>query len=134
MSGRAERARKKKNKWGKNKNLYSLYKKAYTPWNWYNKLNQECKKRKLVFFPSVFDKSSVDYALKGGTKILKIASPEINDIDLLEYISKKKIPYVMISTGLANEKEIKWYFREINDRRIKNVRRKKIFLKTYLCE
>ncbi len=97
---------KKKNKWSKNKNLYSLYKKAYTPWNWYNKLNQECKKRKLVFFPSVFDKSSVDYALKCGTKILKIASPEINDIDLLEYISKKKIPYVMISTGLANEKEI----------------------------
>ena len=31
----------------------------------------------------------------------------------------------------ANEKEIKWYLREINDRRIKNVKRNKIFLKTY---
>ena len=97
---------KKKNKWSKNKNLYSLYKKAHTPWSWYNKLNRECKKKKLIFFPSVFDRSSVDYALKCRTKILKIASPEINDIDLLEYISKKKFPYVMISTGLANEKEI----------------------------
>ncbi len=96
----------KKNKWSKNKNLYSLYKKAYTPWKWYKRLNEECRKKKLIFFPSVFDRSSVDYALKNKSQIVKIASPEINDIDLLEYISKKNFHNIMLSTGLGNEKEI----------------------------
>ena len=95
------------NKWSKNKSLYSLYQKAYTPWSWYPKLKRLCDKKKLIFFPSVFDPTSVDFAIKHKTEILKIASPEINDIHLLKYISKKKISIVMLSTGLGSLNEIK---------------------------
>ena len=95
------------NKWSKNKNLYSLYQKAYTPWSWYPKLKKLCDKKKLFFFPSVFDSTSVDFAIKHKADTIKIASPEINDIHLLKYISKTNISIVMLSTGLANLSEIK---------------------------
>ena len=43
---------------------------------------------------------------KLNVKLYKIASFEITDLDLIEYIAKKKKP-IIISTGMANLAEIK---------------------------
>lgn len=85
--------------------LYDLYQKAYTPWEWHPKLFKIAKEEGLICFSSPFDKSSVDFLETLGNPIYKIASFEITDIPLIEYIAKKNKP-VMLSTGIANEEDI----------------------------
>src|SRR3989339_1314877 len=43
-------------KWG-GQTLYQLYKKAYTPWNWFKKLKNISNDLGLVFFSTAFDKT-----------------------------------------------------------------------------
>ena len=45
----------------KYKNLYSLYQKAFTPWPWISKITKLLNKKKVPWFASVFDNSSVDF-------------------------------------------------------------------------
>ena len=85
--------------------LYNLYKKAFTPWEWHPKLYETAKDQGLICFSSPFDKSAVDFLETLGNPIYKIASFEITDIPLIEYISKKNKP-IILSTGIANEKDI----------------------------
>jgi pseudaminic acid synthase len=85
--------------------LYSLYKKAYTPWEWQPKLKKIAEDLGLMFFSSPFDKTAVDFLENMKVPIYKIASFEITDIPLIEYIASKKKP-VIISTGIAELKDI----------------------------
>ena len=87
------------------KNLYNLYKKAETPYEWYETLKRYCKKRNIILFSSVFDLDTVDFLEKKNCPIYKIASPEITDVPLLEKVSRTGKP-VIISTGLASEKDL----------------------------
>lgn len=95
----------KSKSWKKFKNLYNLYKKAETPYEWYETLKRYCKKRNIILFSSVFDLDTVDFLEKKNCPIYKIASPEIEDLNLIEKIAKTKKP-IIISTGIANEKNI----------------------------
>ena len=45
----------------KGKNLYQLYKEAYTPWEWQPKLKKIADALGLICFSSPFDKSAVDF-------------------------------------------------------------------------
>ncbi len=95
-----------KNKsWKKYKNLFNLYKKAETPFEWYDTLSRYCKKKKIILFSSVFDLDTVDFLEKKNCPIYKIASPEITDIPLLEKVAKTGKP-IIISTGLASKKDL----------------------------
>jgi pseudaminic acid synthase len=85
--------------------LYSLYKKAYTPWEWQPKLKKIAENLGLIFFSTPFDKTAVDFLENMKIPIYKIASFEITDIPLIEYIASKKKP-VIISTGIAELKDI----------------------------
>ena len=49
------------NPWESHKTLFSLYEKAYTPWEWHESLIQEGKKLGMDVFSSPFDSSSVDF-------------------------------------------------------------------------
>ena len=42
-------------------NLYDLYSRAYTPWEWHKKLFEVAKDEGLVCFSSPFDKTAVDF-------------------------------------------------------------------------
>ena len=85
--------------------LYNLYKKAYTPWEWQPKLKKIAEEEGLLFFSTPFDKTAVDFLEKLHVPIYKIASFEITDIPLIEYIAKKGKP-IILSTGIAKLKDI----------------------------
>ena len=85
--------------------LYSLYKKAYTPWNWQPKLKKIAEEEGLIFFSSPFDKSAVDFLEDIDVPAYKVASFEITDIPLIEYIASKNKP-IIISTGIASLDDI----------------------------
>lgn len=86
-------------------NMYNLYKKAYTPWEWHEELRDYSHSLGLIFFSAPFDLTAVDYLENLDVPAYKIASPEITDIPLIEYVASKGKP-VIISTGIAKLEEI----------------------------
>lgn len=86
-------------------NLHALYQEAYTPWDWHEELFRVAKEEGLICFSSPFDKTAVDLLEGLNVPAYKIASLEITDIPLIEYIASKGKP-VIISTGIAEEEDI----------------------------
>lgn len=84
---------------------YDLYKKAYTPWEWHHAIFEEAKKCGIVCFSTPFDNTAVDFLEDIGNPIMKIASFEITDINLIHYAASKGKPMV-ISTGVATMEDI----------------------------
>lgn len=86
-------------------NLYGLYQKAYTPWEWQEQLRDEAAKVGIDFLSTPFDPRSVDFLEDLGVYFYKIASFELVDIPLLEYVAAKNKPIIM-STGMGTLEEI----------------------------
>lgn len=85
---------------------YSLYQKAYTPWEWHEEIFRVAREEGLVCFSTPFDKTAVDLLDSLGNPIYKIASFEITDIPLIKYIGQKHKP-VILSTGIAMVEDIR---------------------------
>ena len=96
----------KVNKAWKGQTLHSLYKKAYTPWEWQPKLKKYAEKLGLVCFSSPFDNTAVDFLEKMKVALYKVASFEVVDIPLLKKIGRTKKPVIM-SRGMASLEELK---------------------------
>jgi len=94
----------KHSEWG-GQTLYELYKKAYTPWEWFKKLKVAADDLGIVFLCTASDKTSVDFLDELDICAHKIASFELVDLDLVEYAAKTKKPLIM-STGMASIAEI----------------------------
>ncbi len=86
-------------------NLYQLYGKAFTPWEWQQELKMEAEKVGIDFFSTPFDRSSVDFLEEIGVEFYKIASFELVDIPLIEYVASKGKP-ILLSTGMGSLGEI----------------------------
>lgn len=89
----------------KGDNLYSLYQKAYTPWEWHEQLRDEAAKVGIDFLSTPFDRTSVDFLEELGLQFYKVASFELVDLPLLEYIASKQKP-IILSTGMGTSEEI----------------------------
>ena len=87
------------------KNLYDLYRIAYTPWEWHAPIFKRAKEKGLVPFSTPFDETAVDFLEDLNVDCYKIASFENKDIPLLKKVAKTKKP-VIISTGGAELKDI----------------------------
>jgi pseudaminic acid synthase len=89
----------------KGETLYSLYQKAYTPWEWHEEIFKVAHEEGLICFSTPFDKTAVDLLENLNSPIYKIASFEITDIPLIQYIASKHKP-IILSTGIAMEEDI----------------------------
>lgn len=87
-------------------NLYGLYQKAYTPWEWQADLKEEAEKIGIDFLSTAFDATSVDFLESINLDFYKIASFELTDIPLIKRVASTKKPIIM-STGMATLEEIK---------------------------
>ncbi len=86
-------------------NLYNLYQKAFTPWEWQAELKELADKLEIDMFSTPFDKTAVDFLEEIGMDFYKIASFELVDIPLIEYVASKKKPIIM-STGMGSVDEV----------------------------
>lgn len=83
------------------KNLYKLYKEAYTPWEWHKPIFDHARKRGMIAFSSPFDTTAVDFLESLDVPLYKIASFENTDHILLKRVAQTGKPVIM-STGVAS--------------------------------
>lgn len=86
--------------------FYSLYQKAFTPWEWHEEIFRVAREEGITCFSTPFDKTAVDFLESLDNPIYKIASFEITDIPLIKYIAQKQKP-IILSTGIAMEEDIR---------------------------
>jgi sialic acid synthase len=71
----------------------------------YYELKQYAENRGLIFFASPWDVASIDFLEELNVELYKIASADLTNIPLLQYIIAKKKP-VILSTGMSNLSEV----------------------------
>ena len=80
---------------------WKILKKLEFNTSWLKYLKKYSNKKKLLFGISVFDVELVKRLKKQDVDFIKIASTEIQDLDLIENAAKKKVP-IILSTGASN--------------------------------
>lgn len=97
--------------------LYELYQKTYTPLEWLPDLFACAKDNGILLFSSVFGKESFAALEKVNCPAYKVASFELNDVNLVRLAASAGKPMIM-STGVALYDEIDAAIAECLDQKI----------------
>ncbi len=100
--------------------LYDLYKEAYTPWEWHKPIFERAKQRGIIAFSSPFDETAVDFLEELNVPLYKIASFENTDWPLLKKVGSTGKPVIM-STGVSNIADIDESVRLLREAGCKNL-------------
>jgi len=71
----------------------------------YDKIVEYCRARKITFLCSAFDLQSVDFLERLGVPAYKVASADLTNLPLLEYLAKKN-KTLILSTGMSRMEEV----------------------------
>lgn len=85
--------------------LYDLYREASTPWEWQKTIKDACDSVGIDFLSTPFDISAVDFLETLEVPFYKVASFELVDLPLIEYVASKGKP-VILSCGMGSVAEI----------------------------
>lgn len=100
--------------------LYDLYKEAYTPWEWHKPIFEKAKSLGMLAFSSPFDETAVDFLEDLNAPFYKIASFENTDWPLLERVAKTGKPVIM-STGVSKLSDLDESVRLLRSKGCKDV-------------
>lgn len=64
-----------------------------------------CREKEIMFMVTPWDKPSADFVESLGVEAYKIGSPDLTNLDLIEYVAGKGCPLI-VSTGMATEEEV----------------------------
>ena len=89
--------------------IFDILKKCELPFESFKELKEYCDLKNIEFFSTPFDIESVDYLKSIGIIKYKIASFDVTNHSLLEYISNNAffVTSIIMSTGMANLQEVK---------------------------
>jgi len=85
--------------------LYDLYKEAHTPFDWHQAIFDFARKHNITVLSSPFDQDAVDLLESCDCPAYKIASFEIQDLELIKKAAQTG-KLMIVSTGMATIEDI----------------------------
>ena len=93
----------------KKESLYQMLSRLELKEKQFTELNMYARRKRILFLSTPTDKESVDLLVRLGVPAIKVASSDITNLPLLEYIAKQKRP-VILSKGRSTLQEVKEAF------------------------
>ncbi len=90
---------------GTQESIHQLFNRLSLNFNVQKKIFAYARKKGIFIFSTPFDFESADFLEKLGVAAFKIASADLVNLPLIEYVSKKQKP-IIISTGMSKVSEI----------------------------
>ncbi|MDA8832454.1 N-acetylneuraminate synthase family protein, partial [Candidatus Pelagibacter bacterium] len=86
-------------------NLHQMFERLSLSFEKQEELFNYARKKKVEIFSTPFDKESVDFLESQKVKLYKIASMDLVNLPLIEYVAKKNKP-IILSTGMSTLAQI----------------------------
>ena len=101
------------------KSYYDIIKSLEPSFNDQKKIFDYCKKKKILFLSTPYDKDSVDFLDDLGVSAFKIASSDFTNHLFLKHVIKKQKP-LLLSTGLSDAQHVDSTYSLIKKMKMKN--------------